>query len=76
MIIKQFQILLTKWNQYMLKINEMQNVGKAKYIVNYFTGKKHEDGSDFYDIRIFKNKKLKNRFVNLLKAQHEILTDF
>jgi hypothetical protein len=43
----------------MLKINEMYGVGRAKYVVNYFTGKKHQDGSDFYDIRIFKNEKFK-----------------
>ena len=45
------------------KLNEMQNVGKAKYVVNYCTGKTHSDGSDFYDMRIFKNKKIKDRFV-------------
>jgi hypothetical protein len=60
----------------MLKINEMRNIGKAKYVVNYYTGKKHNDGSEFYDMRIFSNEKLKNRFVNLLKAQHDILTNF
>ena len=56
----------------MLKINEQQNIGKAKFVVNYYTGKKHQDGSDFYDMRIFKNKKYKNRFINFLKAQHDI----
>lgn len=57
----------------MLKITEQQNIGNAKYIVNYFTGKKHKDGSDFYDMRIFSNRKYATRFVNLLKAQHDIL---
>jgi hypothetical protein len=59
-----------------LKINEMYGVGRAKYVVNYYTGKKHQDGSDFFDIRIFKNEKFKNRFVNLLKAQQDIATNF
>lgn len=47
----------------MLKISEMQNIGKVKYVVNYFVGKKHADGSDFYDVRIFKNKEIKNLFI-------------
>lgn len=59
-----------------LKINEMYGIGHAKYVVNYYTGKKHQDGSDFYDIRIFRNKQLKNRFINLLKAQYDLLTNF
>ena len=42
-------------------------VGKAKYLVNYHDGiKKHIDQSDFYDIKIFKNKKELNRFVDNL----------
>lgn len=33
-------------------------VGKAKYLVSFHDGvKKHKDGSDFYDAKIFKNKK-------------------
>lgn len=45
----------------------MSGVGKAKYVVNYHDGeKKHEDGSDFYDISIFKNKKDANKFVKQL----------
>lgn len=59
-----------------LKIKEMFGVGKAKYLVNYYTGKKHEDGSEFYDVRIFKNKRLKDRFINLLKAQQDIINNF
>ena len=43
------------------------SIGKAKYVVNYHDGvKKHNDGSDFFDIAIFKNKKLFNSFVNKL----------
>jgi hypothetical protein len=40
------------------------NIGKAKYLVSYHDGiKKHNDGSEFFDIAIFKNKKLLNIFV-------------
>ena len=40
------------------KYNTQYNVGKAKYVVNYYDGiKNHKDGSNFYDIAIFKNKK-------------------
>lgn len=34
------------------------NIGMAKYLVSYHDGKqKHSDGSDFFGIKIFKNKK-------------------
>ncbi len=52
-----------------LDINEIQNVGHAKYVVNYYTGKKHPDGSKFYDIAIFKNKRKKNAFIRLLHTK-------
>lgn len=46
---------------------EMQNVGRAKYLVNFHDGEKtHNDGSPFYDVKIFKNKKVKNEFVKNL----------
>lgn len=33
------------------------NVGNAKYVVSYHDGaKKHNDGSDFFDIKIFSNR--------------------
>ena len=42
----------------------MSNIGRAKYLVNYHDGiKKHNDGSDFFDIEIFKNKKKLNAFI-------------
>lgn len=38
--------------------NLMYNVGKAKYVINYHDGvSTHKDGSKFYDIAIFSNKK-------------------
>lgn len=44
-----------------------RNIGKAKYVVNYCDGeKKHNDGSDFADIRTFNNKKDANKFVKEL----------
>ena len=40
------------------RYNVMHGVGKSKYVVNYHDGKKkHKDGSDFFDISTFKNKK-------------------
>ena len=55
-----------------MKIKEYQNVGRAKYVVNYSNGdKKHKDGSEFFDIAIFKSKKAKDQFItelNLLKV--------
>lgn len=36
----------------------MHNVGKAKYCLFFHTiGKTHKDGSAFFDLAIFKNKK-------------------
>ena len=47
----------------------MYGVGRSKYVVNFHDGKKkHDDGSDFYDIKIFKNKKKLADFENDLKA--------
>jgi len=35
-----------------------ERIGKATYVVNFHDGvQKHKDGSEFYDIRIFHNKK-------------------
>lgn len=44
-------------------------IGNAKYVVNYTDGKKrHEDGSTFFDIAIFSNKKALNAFVKSLES--------
>jgi len=50
-----------------------EGIGKAKYVVNFHNGvKKHNDGSDFYDIKIFKNKKDLDKFKEtLLKRGYE-----
>ena len=60
--ISPFAVTGTKWY-------DEQNIGKCKYIVNHHDGvKAHKDGSAFYDIAIFKNKKKKEIFVNTLRA--------
>ena len=49
---------------------ERMNVGKAKYTVNYHDGvKTHKDGSAFYDIAIFKNKKDLQDFISKLSKE-------
>lgn len=49
--------------------NEMQNVGECRYLVNYHDGvKTHPDGSPFFDVSIFSNKRVKDRFVRKLRA--------
>jgi len=50
-----------------------QNIGRAKYVVNYYTGKKHADGSDFMDIAIFSNKRKKDRFIKELKKTSHLI---
>ena len=47
--------------------NTMTNVGRAKYVVNFHDGiKTHKDGSAFYDIAIFSNKKKEKAFIQNL----------
>jgi hypothetical protein len=46
----------------------MFNVGKVKYLVNFHNGiKTYKDGSPFFDIGCFKNKKKLNAFIKDLK---------
>jgi hypothetical protein len=46
---------------------QQDRVGSAKYVISYHDGKKkHKDGSDFFDIQTFKNKKDLAKFVNTL----------
>lgn len=52
------------------RYNTMYGVGKAKYVVNFHDGvKTHGDGSPFYDIATFSNKKVFNNFVRSLKKE-------
>ena len=53
----------------MKRFNVKCNVGTAKYIVSYHDGEKaHKDGSDFFDIAIFKNTKKLDVFISQLQA--------
>ena len=46
---------------------QKDGIGKSKYTISYHDGKKkHKDGSDFFDIQIFRNKKDLAKFVNTL----------
>ena len=45
----------------------MTNVGKCRYLINYHDGiKKHEDGSEFFDIAMHGNKKNHYSFIKKL----------
>lgn len=51
----------------MKKFRLTYNIGHSKYVVSFHDGiKKHKDGSDFFDIEIFKNKKKLNSFTKEL----------
>lgn len=48
----------------------MTGIGKARYVVNYHNGvKTHKDGSPFYDIALFGNKRKAQAFMRDLRAQ-------
>lgn len=52
------------------RFNVKYGVGKAKYVINFHDGvKTHKDGSDFFDIRIFRNQKDFEDAQKELKAQ-------
>jgi hypothetical protein len=51
----------------MKHFNIQYNIGKSKYLVNYYNGiNRHKDGSMFFDIAIFKNKPALNMFIGKL----------
>lgn len=53
----------------MKRFNVMYDVGRSRHLVNFHDGiKKHNDGSDFFDMKIFKNKKSMNIFIAELIA--------
>lgn len=53
-----------------MKITIQYNIGHAKYVVNFSDGtKRHKDGSEFFDIAIFKNKKKMEAFVTSLQQR-------
>lgn len=50
-----------------MKCKIQYNIGKVKYLVSFSDGtKKHNDGSEFWDIRCFKSKNKMNNFINEL----------
>ena len=52
----------------MKKFHTKSNIGKAKYLVSFHDGiKTHPDGSEFFDAKIFKNKKKLKIFTDNLK---------
>lgn len=54
----------------MKTFNIRNNIGKAKYVVNHHDGVKiHEDGSPFFDLSIFSNKRKLAKFVKDLMKQ-------
>ena len=45
-----------------------EGIGKAKYVVSHYDGiKTHPDGSKFFDVKIFKNKKKLEMFIKDLR---------
>jgi hypothetical protein len=56
--------------------NVNNNVGSSKYVINFHNGiKKHNDGSNFYDIKTFKNIPDLNNFEKELKSKGYIKED-
>ena len=56
-----------KKNEGKKRFKRQDGIGKAKYTISFHDGKKkHKDGSDFFDIQTFKNKKDLAKFVNTL----------
>lgn len=50
--------------------NIQYNIGFVRYVVNYYDGiKTYKDGSPFYDLATFSNKKKMNDFIRLLKTE-------
>ena len=64
-----------KKNEGKKRFKRQDGIGKAKYTISFHDGKKkHKDGSDFFDIKIFKNKKDLSDFVGTLAKQGYKLT--
>lgn len=57
--------------------NIMYNVGKSKYLVNHHDGKStHKDGSPFFDLALFRNKRKFEAFLRDLKAKGYVEEQF
>lgn len=60
----------------MKRFNLMYNIGKVKYVINYHNGiDKHKDGSDFFGIYTFHNKKKFEAKIKELKSYGYIQTN-
>jgi hypothetical protein len=60
----------------MKKFRMQYGIGSAKYIVSFHDGeKKHKDGSEFWDITIFKNKKKLFAFMDDLRNNGYVYAD-
>ena len=54
----------------MKRYNIQYNIGKVKYLVNYHNGiTKHNDGSDFFDIATFTDKRSFEVFIESLNCK-------
>jgi hypothetical protein len=64
---KTFKQIMTEGKK---RYKEQPGIGKSKYTVSFHDGKKtHKDGSDFFDIKIFKNKPDLKNFVKELESK-------
>ena len=46
-----------------------RSIGRAKYVISYHDGiSKHKDGSPFYNVSIYSNKRDANRFCTVLES--------
>ena len=73
--VKLNSIILESVNEGKKRFKRQDGIGKAKYTISFHDGKKkHKDGSDFFDIKIFKNKKDLSDFVGTLAKQGYKLT--
>lgn len=60
----------------MKRFNTMYNIGKVKYVINYHNGiDKHNDGSDFFGIYTFHNKRKFEAKIKALKNDGYIQTN-
>jgi len=72
---KMYDVMDESVNEGKKRFKRQDGIGKAKYTISFHDGKKkHKDGSDFFDIKIFKNKKDLSDFVGTLAKQGYQLT--
>lgn len=48
----------------------IDNVGSTRYVVNFHNGvDTHDDGSPFYDMRGFSNRRVRDKFIRHLREE-------